>query len=288
MKIKLITDSSSDVSLEFYKKNNIRVIPIAVILGDSEYRDLYDMTVQDIFDFVAKTKKLPKTAATGAETFKKIFEEECSDGSHVIYIGLGSALSTTFASAKKAENEINNGRVHCIDSKNLSTGEMLLLLYAKDLIDSNKYSPEEIVRKIEDRVSSVQTSFVVDTLEYLYKGGRCSMLAMFGANLLKLKPKLQVIDGKIVSTDKYRGKMLPVYLKYVDDTLAKFNNPDTTRCFITHASADEELVSEVVKHVKEKNIFKEVIESVANGTVTSHCGKGTLGILYINDGGNTL
>lgn len=285
MKIKITADSSCDLSLDFLREMGVEILPIVVILNGQEYRDLFDIGPKDIFDFVEKTNKLPKTAATSAETFKEFFKKQMNGGFDIIHFSLGSKLSATCANAETAAKEIDPNRISVIDSCSLSTGTSLLMMHALDLVKSGKLSAKEIAERVKKRIPHVQASFVVDTLEFLYKGGRCSMLAMFGANLLKIKPRLQLVNGSIISDGKYRGKLLPIYLKYVDDTLQKYSNPDKTRCFITHASADENLVKEVEKHVKSKNIFNEVIVSVANGTVTSHCGKGTLGILYINDGG---
>lgn len=285
MKIKITTDSSCDLSLNFLKENKIGVLPIVVILNGQEYRDLFDIGPKDIFDFVEKTNKLPKTAATSVESFKEFFTNQMEGGFDIIHFSLGSKLSATCANAETAANEIAPGRIFVIDSCSLSTGVSLLMLHALDLVKEGKLSAKEIAERVKKRIPHVQASFVVDTLDFLYKGGRCSMLAMFGANLLRIKPRLQLVGGSIISDGKYRGKLLPIYLKYVDDTLQRYNIPDTRRCFITHASADEKLVKEVENYVKSKNIFDEVIVSVANGTVTSHCGRGTLGILYINDGG---
>lgn len=288
MKIKITTDSSCDVSKDFLEKNNIPMIPLSVVLKDKEYTDVYEISPKDIFSFVEETKKLPKTTAVSIEAFKAFFQKESEGGYEIIHMGLGSPLSSTYNNSVVAVQELGLKNVHIIDCKSLSTGTTLMILYALDLVKQNKLSAEEIVNKIIARIPFIQASFVVDTLDYLYKGGRCSMLAMFGANILRLKPRLQLVEGKINSDGHYRGKLLPVYFKYIDDTLSKYSNPDKTRCFITHASADKELVDKVVEYVKSKNIFKEVIASVANGTVTSHCGKSTLGILYINDGGENI
>lgn len=286
MKIKLTTDSSCDVSPEVLKQYNINYIPFTIILNGEDFTDTVDINPQKIFDFVTKTGKLPKTAANSIESFKAFFEKEMEGGYDIIYLGIGNNLSSSSQNAALAAEQIGGGRVHVIDSKSLSTGTTLLLLYANDLIREGKLTAAQIADKVRARVDSVQASFVVDTLEYLHKGGRCSMLAMFGANLLRIKPRLQLVNGAIVSDGKYRGKMFPVYLKYIDDTLVKYNNPDKTRCFVTHACLDDDTVKQIVEYVKAKNIFKEVLVSVAGCTVSSHCGKGTFGILYINDGGN--
>lgn len=285
MKIKITTDSSVDVPKEFLDNLGVSYIPIIVNLGDEERYDTIDVTVANIEEFVKKTGKLPKTSARSAEDFKTFFKQFLDEGyDEIVHFSLGAELSCTCQNARTASFELCQDKIHIVDGRNLSTGTMLLVMHAVELANQG-YSAKEIARIEQQRAYNVQSSFVVDTLTYLYKGGRCSALSMFGANLLKLRPRLQLINGKIVPTEKYRGKMQNVLLKYVDDTLAQYDNPDRTRCFVTHADADPEVVSEVVEYVKSKNIFKEVIESQAGATVFSHCGKGTLGILYINDGG---
>lgn len=285
MKIKITTDSTADVSKEFLESLGVSYIPLIVNLGDDEKYDTEDVAVQDIAEYVNKTGKLPKTAARSTEDFKTFFKQFLDNGyDEIIHFSLSTELSVTCQNAKRASFELCQDKIHVVDSRNLSTGTTLLLMHAVELLNSGK-SAKEIVEIEQRRAYNVQSSFVVDTLTYLHKGGRCSLISMFGANLLKLRPTLQLIDGKIVPTEKYRGKMQVVLTKYIDDILTKYNNPDKTRCFITHADADPEIVNHIIEYVKSKNIFNEVIESKANSTVYTHCGKGTLGILYINDGG---
>ena len=285
MKIKITIDSTADTSKEFLESYGISCIPLIVNMGDEERFDTENITTSDIAEYVSKTGKLPKTAARSTEDFKAFFKQFLDEGyDEIIHFSISSELSVTCQNAKTASFELCQDKIHIVDGRNLSTGTTLLAIHATELAKTGL--PAKDIAEIERRRSyNVQTSFVVDTLTHLYKGGRCSMLSMFGANLLKIRPKLQLINGKIVPTEKYRGKMQSVLIKYVDDTLTQYNNPDTTRCFITHSDTDPEIVTSVVEYVKSKNIFKEVIETKANATVYTHCGKGTLGILYINDGG---
>lgn len=285
MKIKITTDSSADAPKEFLENLGISYIPIIVNLGDEERYDTIDVSVADIEEYAKSTGKLPKTSARSSEDFKTFFKQFLDEGyDEIIHFSISSELSCTCQNARTASFELCQDKIHIVDGRNLSSGTTLLAMHAQELV--NQGLPAREIAQIEQRRAyNVQSSFVVDTLTYLYKGGRCSALSMFGANLLKLRPRLQLIDGKITPTDKYRGKMQSVLLKYVDDTLAQYNNPDKTRCFVTHANADPETVAEIIEHIKSKNIFSEVIESKASATIFSHCGKGTLGILYINDGG---
>lgn len=285
MRIKITTDSTADASKEFLDSYGISYIPLIVNMGDEECFDTETVTTADIQEFVAKTGKLPKTAARSVEDFKAFFKPFLDEGyDAIIHFSISNELSCVYKNAQTASFELCQDKIFIVDSRNLSTGTTLLAIHATELANQG-YSAKDIADIERRRAYNVQSSFVVDTLTHLYKGGRCSMLSMFGANLLKLRPKLQLIDGKIVPTGKYRGKMDVVLTKYIDDTLADYNNPDKTRCFITHTSADQEMVNKIIEYVKSKNIFNEVIETKANATVYTHCGKGTLGLLYINDGG---
>lgn len=284
MKVKITTDSTCDQTKEYLEGIGLPYLPCLVTLGDQDYTDTVDITTADIEKYVKKTKKLPKSAARSSVDFKEFFTKELKGVDAIVHISISSELSCLYNNAVKASEEIGGNKVYVVNSRVLSTGTLLLAQYAMELAQKGE-DAKTIAEKCGHRAYAIQTSFVVDTIDYLYKGGRCSMMAAFGANLLKLKPKLQLVDGKVISTAKYRGKAGVVLKKYVDDTLALYNNPDKKRCYVTHADADPEIVDEIVEYLKSKNIFEEVIPTHANCTIYSHCGKGTLGILYINDGG---
>lgn len=278
--VKICTDSCCDLTAQQIKENNIAILPLFVTLGEDDYLDGQNITPDDIYEYVKKTKQLPKTAARSTEDFKEFFEELLADGSEVVYMGIGSDLSSTFDNARRAKEEMGNDRLFVIDSKSLSTGIGLLVLYASSLAKQN-LSGSEIVKEIELQREKNQASFVVDKLDYLYKGGRCSGLARFGANLLKLKPRLELVNGKIENTAKYMGQFKIVLKKYVDDMLKNNPNPKKDICFVTHTKTDKEIVDGVIEYVKSKNIFNEVVESEAGATITCHCGENTLGILFL-------
>lgn len=279
------SDSSCDLSKEQREQFNIPTLPLYVSLGGVEHRDGVDVTPQDIFEFFKANKKCPKTSAISREDYKEFFEKILKDnpGCEIVHIGLSSGLSTSYNNSLEVSKEFG-GRVAVVDGKNLSTGTGLLVLYAAELAQKG-LSQDEIVKKVEKRVPYVQASFIIQEIEYLYRGGRCSAMAMFGANLLKIKPRIQVIDGIMKNNGKPRGKIVPVLKGYVDDVLKEYNNPDKRRCFITHSSIEPEIAEEIKKYVEGKHIFGEVCVTCASSVITSHCGKGTLGILYINDGG---
>lgn len=280
-KIVIAVDSGCDITPKQQKFYDIKVKPIHLIINGEDRLDDGKTTPQDIFDFVAKTKTLPKTSCANEEEYNEFFKKYVDEGSDVVYIGLSQEISSTTSNAIKSAKNFPDGRVFVVDSRVLSSGIALLAIKARKLESEGK-SASEIASILTDLAKNVQTSFVVETLEYLYKGGRCGMLSLLGANLLGIKPRLNLIDGKIVNTGKYRGKQVFVLKKYIDDTLKDYNNYDTDLCFVTHSNANEEVVNEIVEYVKAKGIFKEVVSCTAGSTITSHCGKGTLGILYIN------
>ena len=285
MAIIITSDSSCDLNQNQLEEFNIKTLPLYVNLNGEEFRDGVNITPKDIFQFVKDYKKLPKTSAISVADyivfFKNILKE--NKDSDIIHIGLSSELSTSYNNALNASKEFN-GNVTVIDGKNLSTGTGLLVLHAAKLA-SQGYSKPAIIESVKKRVPFVQSSFIIQEIEYLYRGGRCSAIAMLGANLLKIKPRIQVVDGKMKPNGKPRGKMLPVLKQYIDDVLNEYNTPDKEICFVTHSSIEPEVAEEVKTYVESKNIFNEVVITTAGSTITSHCGKGTLGILYINDGG---
>ncbi|MEG1581715.1 MAG: DegV family protein [Clostridia bacterium] len=257
MGIIITSDSGCDLPQDIQNKYNIKLMPISVILGGEEYLDTINVTPADIFKFVQEKKALPKTAARSVEDFKDFFKPLLDAGNDIVYIGISTGISATTNNAMLAAKELDTNRIFIVDGGSLSSGTGLMLIHAAELIEKGKTASQIAVIETE-RSKNIQASFVVDVLDYLYKNGRCSALSMFGANMLRIHPSLQLIDGKIVPTEKYRGKMTFILKKYIDDILSKFNNPDTARCFVTHSSADKELVDEIVSYVKSKNIFKEV------------------------------
>ena len=276
----ICTDSCVDINKEQLERYNIQVIPLCVVLNNKEYLDGVNIAPKDIFEYVEKTKQLPKTSARSVEDFKDFFSQLLENGDEVIYTGISSKLSSTYNNACKAKEELNNENLYIVDSKSLSSGIGLLVLYAAKLAESG-LNAKEICLKLEKQANFNQASFIVDKLDYLYKGGRCSAIARFGANLLKIKPRLELVDGKIENTGKYLGQLKMVIKKYIDDMLKKHGNVKKDLCFITHTCQDEDFVKDIVEFVKSKNIFDEVVSSVAGATITCHCGENTLGILYL-------
>lgn len=280
-KVLITSDSTADLD-RLFSERNIPVTPLTVVIGDREGRDGTDITPDDIYKYFAETQKTPKTAAVSPESYTEFFGKHTANGAEIVHFTISSDMSACYNNACRAAEKFRG--VHVIDSHNLSTGIGLQVMYAYDLAEQG-LTAAEIAEKVEERKSSVQASFVVDTMDFLYRGGRCGGMSAFFASVLKIHPSIFVdpVQGKMVVGKKYMGNMTKVTLKYVGDTLEKFSDVDPAYVFITHTSASPELVEKVRERILEACPAANVISTVAGSTVTSHCGKGTLGILYYND-----
>lgn len=278
MKIRITSDSTCDLG-EHVQKRDIGIMPLQVNLGDKAYRDGVDIVPEDIFKFVAETNVLPKTAAPSIGEYEEFFKKELETADVVIHFNISSKSSGSHNFAKTAAEGFE-GKVYVIDSKALSSGQGLLVLKACDLRDEGK-SVEEIVDTCMQLRDYVNTSFVPDSLEYLHKGGRVSGMVKTVAGMFKIHPLIYMDDGQLVPGKKYKGKMNILLKQYVEDLKEKYPSYDKTRCFVTHSTADKEVVEEVKAKVKELFTFDEVLETVAGSIVTSHCGQGTIGVLFI-------
>lgn len=278
MAIRITSDSTCDLN-HLVEERNIGILPLAVNLDAKTYFDGVDITPQDIFDFVAKTKMLPKTSAPSIGDYEEFFKKQLEGYDELIHFNISAKSSGSHNMAVQAAESFK-GKVRVIDSKALSSGQGLLVVKAADLRDAGK-SAAEIEAEILELRDRVNTSFVPDRLDYLYKGGRCSRMTLYGANLLKIHPKIAMDDGQLIAAGKYRGDMSICIKKYVEDLKNQYPTYDKTRCFVTHSSADPELVELAKKLVKEAFDFDEIIETVAGSIITSHCGRNTLGVLFI-------
>lgn len=281
MKICISSDSVCDLSSEQITENKINIIPLTINLGDNAYLDTLEIKPTDIFSYVEKNKVLPKTSAVNEFQYDEAFEKLLKEYDAIIHFTISSDMSSCYANACKSAKKFKN--VAVIDSRNLSTGVGLLVMYACQLVKEG-LELDEIVEKVTSRIPFVQASFVVERLDYLYKGGRCSALQLFGANLLRLRPSILVSDGKMGTHKKYRGKMKDVVHDYIKDTLAEYPDYDDTMCFITYSSATDEMLESAKNAVAQYGHFKNVYYTNAGCTVTSHCGEHTLGILFITNG----
>ena len=279
MNVKITSDSTCDLSPELIERYNIGITPLSVALGEKSFKDGVEMNVDDIYEYVESTGKLPKTSAVNIDDYVRVFRSYIDDGFDVVHVNISSDFSGSYQSACIAAEEV--GHVRVVDSRNLSTGQGLVVLRAAELAAEGK-SADDIYRECTDMTAQVEASFVIDRLDYLYKGGRCSALAALGANLLKLKPCIVVSDGKMSPEKKYRGSFEKAILQYVEDRLKDRNDIDYSRIFITHTKCSEECVGNVKNAVvKFAPEFEEIIETTAGSTITTHCGPNTLGILFV-------
>lgn len=278
MSIKITSDSTCDLGT-LVKEHNIGILPFQVNLDAEAYRDGVDITPEDIFKFVEKTKILPKTSAPSVAEYEEFFAEQLKEADEIIHFNISAKSSGSHHFAKTA-SESFGGKVRVIDSMALSSGQGLLVLKASDMVKQG-YNADEIEEAINALRSKVNTSFVPDQLNYLHKGGRCSGMTMFVANALKIHPKIVMKEGQLMQGGKYRGNMDRCISNYIQELKEIYPKYDKTRCFITHSTAEPELVEVAKAKVKELFDFEEIIETVAGSIITSHCGKGTLGVLFI-------
>lgn len=278
--VQITADSTCDLG-KYSKKRGVIIVPLSVILGENSFRDGVDIEPKDIFDYVARTNQLPKTAAPSIGDYDEVFSKCVSEGNTVVHFNISSKSSASYTYALKAA-ESYPGKVFVVDSRALSSGQGLLVMKACDFAEQGM-SAAEIATAVEELIPKVNTSFVPDRLDYLFKGGRCSRMQMYGANILKIHPLIEMEDGQLIAEKKYRGSMQKCISNYIDDLVLQYPTYDKTRCFITHSSADEELVAFARQKVEQLFEFNEVLETVAGSVVTGHCGRNTLGVLFITE-----
>lgn len=280
--IRIITDSTCDLSKELIEKYNIRVIPLHVSFpgDDTEYLDGVNINSEQLYDLAAKLNVLPKTGAVNVVEFIKVFEEELAKGNEIFYVGIGSGLSSTYNNACIAREQFPDSKIVVLDGQNLSTGTGLLVIKAARLAKEGK-SLEEIKEICEKAVPLVSAKFCIDRLDYLYKGGRCSGMAMIAAHALKIHPVAKVINNKLVVYKKPRGKYENAVEVQIDEFMHDLDNIDKSCVFITHSGRmggiEKQIYDKISPYLDKENLF--ITE--AGCTISSHCGPKTIGILYI-------
>ena len=284
--VKIIADSTCDLSKELLEEYGVSILPLHIICGEEDYLDGADITPQQIFAWADENKTTPKTSAPSLGEVVDILSPYAGTDRDVVCITISDAFSTTGnvlrMTADAMNEEAGRKQIHVINSANLSTGIGLLVLEAATMAKEGMKA-EQIVERIEALIPKVRASFVVDTLTYLHRGGRCSGLAALAGGALKLHPQIVVKDGKMEATKKYRGSMKKVLLEYTKEMTDMLNRAKKTRVFITHSGCDKEVVDLVRDYVSGLGIFEEILETVAGGVVSSHCGPGTLGVLFIEE-----
>lgn len=279
--IAITTDSTCDLPQRLIDENDITVVPLTVLLGDTVYRDGVDIKPDDVYSFVEKTGKLPKTSAVTPAEYFEVFKQLTDEGKKVVHIGFSSGLSSSFQNACVAASELDN--VFCVDSKTLCTAQGLLVLKACDY-RAKGMDAKKIADRVTKLVPKVSATFVLDGLEYLHKGGRCSSVAKFGANVLGIKPSIAVDNqtGKLEVSKKYRGKTELVYKQYIADRMNEIKRIQPDRVVIAESGGVSPQTIAFAKGVIEgKDKFNQVIVADAGCTISSHCGPKTFAIFYI-------
>ena len=278
MTIKILSDSTCDLPQELLEMHNINLVPLTVIKNDADFKDGVNITPADIFAHVAAGGALCSTSAGSVGDYEDFFACYTHDYDAVIHINLGSGFSSSYQNAVVAAQEFDN--VYCVDSMNLSTGQGLVVLKAREYADAGM-TAQQILEALNVLVPKVEASFLVDKLDFLVKGGRCSSAAALGANLLNLKPCIEVRDGKMSVVKKYRGNYAKCLASYVKDRLASREDIDRDTLFITQTKVSDECYSAVLDTVNGCEPFSTVYETVAGCTISCHCGPGTLGVLFL-------
>ncbi|MBQ1546369.1 MAG: DegV family protein [Clostridia bacterium] len=282
-KIKITSDSTCDLGEELCVRYDIDIAPLHIVYGDKSYDDMRDITPADIVQRYRESKQLPKTSAVSVWEYTELFKKYVDDGYEVVHISLGSSISSSHQNACTAAQEV--GRVYVVDSQNLSSGMGLLVLKAAGMVKEGVLTAEEIAECVKELSAKVSMSFVLDDLEFLRAGGRCSMLAALGANLLSIKPCIEVDNTKGASMTvgrKYRGKLDRVVPQYTREKLSQFSSFDNERAIIVSRDVSDEILNSVCEIVESLGVFKEIMTASAGCTITSHCGPGTIGITFLS------
>lgn len=280
--IRLIADSTCDLPEDVLKKYNIEVVPLCIVLNDVSYYDGIELTTDEIYTWADENNATPKTSAISIDYFQDMIEPYMNAGDDVIFIGISEGMSSTCNVARIVGEDFDSGRLFVINSKTVSAGMGLQAIKASELIAEGK-TAEEVVEGVLAYQEKVNTSFIVDTLTYLARGGRCSgAVAMIG-NKLKLHPRIESVDGTLQLTKKYRGNLQKSLKAYFEDLKNVLEKAEKKKVFVVHSKMDPELVTFVMDELKKLNHFDEVIETYTGGVVTSHCGPGTLGIMFVEE-----
>lgn len=276
--IRLTGDSTIDLSDSLLKKYNVETVPLYINMGEDSYKDGVTVTPDDIYGYVKKTGQLPKTAAPSVDDYITFFKKQKEQYDEIIHFNISSEFSSAYQNAIIAAQEFEG--VYPIDSRNLSSGSSLLLITAYDMIE-NGASSKEIVEEIKTLHEKVEASFIINSLKFLHKGGRCSGVAALGANVLKLKPCILVEDGKMNVGKKYRGAYDKCVREYIKDKLENRNDLNLNRIFITHTKCDPKDLELAKETILKYQPFENIMDTTAGCTITNHCGEGTLGILFV-------
>lgn len=276
----ITSDSTCDLSEELLKKYEITLLPLTITLGDKQYKDNVDVTSEAVLKFVDETGIMPKTSANSVYDYTEFFKKFTDEGYGVLHFNISSEDSACYNNACIAAKEFEN--VYVVDTRKLSTGQGILAI--KAAINKNEgVTLEENFKKIEAIKEKSQISFVLDRLDYLHKGGRCSLTTLLAAKILKIHPYIAMTNGSLKVKKKYSGSMVRACEQYVQDLAQEYGSYDKKLVFITHCMASEQIVSAVRKKVEELFDFEEIVETTAGTTVSCHCGRNTIGVIFIEE-----
>lgn len=279
--VKIISDSTCDLSPELVAKYDIDILPLHILLGEDEFEDGKTITPEQIFKWADEHKTTPKTSAPSLEKAIELFRPYVEEKREIVCFSISSSMSTSGNVMRLAAEELEaSALITVIDSANLSTGIGHLVIEAAIMAKNGK-TAAEISAAMEELKPLVRASFIVDTLIYLYRGGRCNAVAAMAGSVLKLHPKIVVENGAMDASKKYRGKLATVILSYVKDMDEALKKARPDRVFITHSGCDTEIVNAVRSYLESLGVFQEILETRAGGVISSHCGPGTLGVLFI-------
>ncbi len=278
MRIKILSDSTCDLPKEYLEKYDITLIPLTVVKNDVSFKDGVDIGPADIFAHVAAGGALCSTSAGSVGEYEEFFEKYAPEYDAVILVSLGSGFSSSYQNATVAAEEYDN--VYCVDSQNLCVGQGLVVLKAAQLAQEGM-APQDILKELEALIPRVEISFVLEHLDYMVKGGRCSAATALGANLLNLKPCIEVQNGKLVVVKKYRGSYQKCLTAYARDRLEGREDLAGGQLFLLHTPVEEEALEAVRSIAASNSAFDTIVEGSAGCTISCHCGPGTLGMVYL-------
>ena len=279
--VKIIADSTCDLTKELIERYDVEIVPLHIVLDDKEYLDGVDITPDEIYAWSDQTKTTPKTAAVSIDRIMDLFKKYIDQGMDVVCFSISDDMSTTGNVMRMAAEELNAAdRIRIVNSKSLSTGIGLMVIEAAEMAKAGK-SVHEIADYAEVQREHVRASFVVDTLTFLHRGGRCGGLAAMLGGALKLHPRIAVEDGKMAPGTKYRGKMSVVIRHYVEEMEEELKTAKKDRVFITHSGCPQQDIDAVKDYLVSLNRFDEILIARAGGVISSHCGPGTLGVMFI-------
>ena len=279
MQVKIIADSTCDLPERIIEELDIDIVPLYVIMDDVSYKDRIEMTPEKLIEWSDKTKKTPMTSAPSVEDYIKAFKPYADKKRDVVFISVSSDLSATYQNAVFAVNSLDEGNIKVLDSRNVSIGTGFSVIMAARLARRGS-SADEIVSELENYFPKVSSSFVFDNLEFLKRGGRCSAAKSLAASALKIRPRIDTIEGNLIPTDKFRGSLQKSVVKFLESVLGNLEGADPGLCFIGTTKDEHGLLEEIRSKIESKGFFNEILTTNAGCIITSHSGPNTYGIVF--------